>query len=82
MFDVDIVSLVASTSAWYFNFIKNNAIHVCFFVHQVIGVLLIVKIYALVDFHPFASPSQSTALKPKSFSQSIVHKKTQNVWCL
>jgi hypothetical protein len=70
MFDVDIVSLVASTSAWYFDFIKNNAIHVCFFVHQVIGVLLIVKIYALVDFHSFASPPPICSTKTKKF-QSV-----------
>ncbi len=37
--------------------------NVCFFVHQVIGVLLKVKTNALVDFHSSTSP-QLMSLKP------------------
>jgi hypothetical protein len=65
MLDLDIVSLVASTNARYFDFVKNNAIHVCLFVHQVIGMLLISKIYVLVYLCSFASSPQSASLKPK-----------------
>jgi hypothetical protein len=40
-----------------------TCINVCFFVHQVIGVLLRVKTNALVDFHSSTSP-QLVSLKP------------------
>jgi hypothetical protein len=59
---IQIASLVASTRERYSDSVEDRTTHVCFFVHQVIGVPLMVNRYAPVDLRWSRSSPQSASV--------------------
>jgi hypothetical protein len=55
-------SFIVSTMDRYSDSVDERATQVCFFVHQVMGVPLIVNMYAPVDFRESRSPPQSASI--------------------